>query len=90
MNVHLPGKKREWSREGGETMHIGTKFPLLPLHSVIWEMLHLLVAIVPHGNRADNPCLINAWHGRVHAAKSVSGSAVFIVNLGSHSLVSER
>lgn len=71
-------------------MQVGTKFPLLPLHSVIWEMLHLLVAIVLHGNREDSPCVINAWHGRAHAAKSVSGSAMFIVNLGSHSLVSEE
>lgn len=89
MTVHLPGK-REWSRAGGGSAQVGTKFPLLTLHFVIWETLHLPVAVVPHGNGEDNPCLRNAWQGRAHAAKSVSGSAVFTVNLGSRSLVSEK
>lgn len=48
--MHLPGRKKEWRREGGAFIQVDAKFPLLLGHSLFWEMLHLSVVIVQHGS----------------------------------------
>lgn len=87
-NRHVPArKKKEQSREGGVFTQVNAKCPLLHLHCLFWEMLHLLVAI----NKAIyiiGSLVSKSMASQAHPAKSVSGAKVFIVNLGSHILLS--
>lgn len=55
----LPETKQnpECIKARGVLPKVGTKRPLWPSYSVIWEMLHLLVAVVKQGNvKMHCPC----------------------------------
>lgn len=47
-NVYLLGWAENGGEKGGTFTQVGTRFPLLLLHSVIWETLHLPGAIAQH------------------------------------------
>lgn len=64
VNVHLPGRKEERKKEKEKEERSSRsrgirssccQFLPLPLHSLIWEVLHLLLAIVQHGNKNEVP-----------------------------------
>lgn len=88
---HAPArKKKEWRREGGAFTQVDAKFPLLLWHSLFWEMLHLPVSHCSTWQHIIESLFSKRMASQAHPAKSVSGSKVFIVYLGSHCLLSEK
>lgn len=74
INRHVPArKKKEQSREGGVFTQVDAKCPLLHLHCLYWEMLHLLVVIAQQGNIWKGPWLVSAWHRRPTQTKVCQG-----------------
>lgn len=55
LNMHLPGRKKEWRREGGAFAEVDAKFSLLPLRPLFWETLHPLVAFVQRDSTNQVP-----------------------------------